>query len=112
MLLIAVLFICVGLSGCNSTENKLIGVWETEPMTDDVGQTATIRLIFFEDKTCTITMIIDGGTPESMSSTWKVMDNIVFLYAEGEATPQELTLENDNTLVMTQSGRTYIFTKQ
>ena len=107
----AVLLLAVGLSGCTSTEDKLIGTWETEPMTDDVGQTATIRIIFFEDKTSTFTMTLDGK-PDSMSGTWKVMDNIAYLYMNGEATPLELTLENDNTLTMSQSGRTHTFTKQ
>jgi len=103
---IAVLLICVGLSGCNEENNhlagdesKFVGTWRES----DYNQ-----LIFYSNGT---------GLFNNFLTTWEIKDGRIILYlsdVQGNLTSNYAFSNNDNTLTLfdTGSGDPVIYTKQ
>ena len=101
---IAVLLICIGLSGCNeqsSEENKFLGTW-----IDNTGEIT----IFHEDGTTT--SILDDLQE---TGTWKLEnDRLIITFLGLILTFDYSFSNNDKTLTITniEFNKTYVMTKQ
>jgi hypothetical protein len=116
---IAVLLICVGLSGCNesnnsfkSDEDRIIGTWVISEIYE--GSTRTVTYIFSSDKTYEVIGTYKEGT-ESSNGTWKILDYKLVVTIEGRTqTGNYKFSNNDKTLTITDnmSNTTTVLTKQ
>jgi len=116
---IAVLLICVGLSGCNesnnsfkSDEDRIIGTWVISDLYE--GSTRTITYIFSSDKTYEVIGTYKDYT-ESYNGSWKISDYKLVVTIEGRTqTGYYKFSNNDKTLTITDtmSNTTTILTKQ
>lgn len=105
---IAILLICVGLSGCNeqtgtsSEENKFLGTW-----TDNTGEITT----FYSDGTFTSKLWNVTGT-----GTWEIKDGkLKTVFIGGILLDYDYSFSNnDETLTLTNvdTGSIYVYTKQ
>ena len=116
---IAVLLICIGLSGCNESNNsykpdeeRIIGTWIiSEPYE---GSTRTITYIFLPDKTYEVIGTYKEDT-ESYNGTWKILDYELVVTIEGQTQTGNYNFSNnDKTLTITDnmSNTTTVLTKQ
>jgi hypothetical protein len=116
---IAVLLICVGLSGCNesnnsfkSDEDRIIGTWVISEIYE--GSTRTVTYIFSSDKTYEVIGTYKEGT-ESSNGTWEILDYKLVVTIEGRTqTGNYKFSNNDKTLTITDnmSNTTTVLTKQ
>jgi uncharacterized protein (TIGR03066 family) len=101
---IIVIFLTVGLSGCNentskSDEEKIIGTWTNRDLHD--GSIESNSYIFYTNKTFKVI-----GSYESevlnINGTWNITDNKLVMTAEGETKTADYKFsENNKTLTLT-----------
>lgn len=113
---IAVLLICIGLSGCNednntfqSDEEKIIGTWIYATTLNET--TVYVYYNFLSNKTFEI---IFSYTGDRGSGTWNITDNKLLITLKGEIITSDYNFSNNNkTLTIIESnGIKSVFTKQ
>ena len=116
---VAVLLVCVGLSGCNelgvdglTDEEKIIGSWKGELTYEDV--TAILSYTFLSDKTFFLHLTAQDETITRNSGNWKILDNKLVMTVEGEmVTMDYIFSNNDKTLTITDpNNHVYKLTKE
>ena len=108
---IIALLVCVGLSGCNeisntldTERNKFVGTWKSTPGSGFGYGTLT----FFSNGTFTV-----GASTTSSGQTWEIKDGqLVFSGPGGTTSSNFMFSNNDNTLTLTQTTISEVFTKQ
>ena len=114
---IIVIFLIVGLSGCNSNstksdEEKLIGIWIYSISLGN--ETASASYDFLSNKMFKIITSYNGEV-YTVNGTWNVMDNKLLITLEGQDTVinDYIFSNNDTKLkISDSSGSTVVFTKQ
>lgn len=113
---IAVLLICIGLSGCNednntfqSDEEKIIGTWIYATTLNET--TVYVYYNFLANKTFEV---IFSYTGDRGSGTWNITDNKLLITLKGEIITSDYNFSNNNkTLTIIESnGIKSVFTKQ
>ena len=113
---IAVLLICIGLSGCNednntfqSDEEKIIGTWIYATTLNET--TVYVYYNFLSNKTFEV---IFSYTGDRGSGTWNITDNKLLITLKGEIITSDYNFSNNNkTLTIIESnGIKSVFTKQ
>jgi hypothetical protein len=106
---IILVLIAVGLSGCTNNSfdterNKFVGTWKSTPGSGFGYGTLT----FFSNGTFTI-----GASTTSSGQTWEIKDGkLVFSGPGGTTSSNFMFSNNDNTLTLTQTTISEVFTKQ
>ena len=114
---IIVIFLIVGLSGCNSNstksdEEKLIGIWIYSISLGN--ETASASYVFLSNKMFKIITSYNGEV-YTVNGTWNIMDNKLLITLEGQDTVinDYIFSNNDTKLkISDSSGSTVVFTKQ
>lgn len=114
---IIIIFLIVGLSGCNSNstnsdEEKLIGIWTYSISLGN--ETASASYDFLSNKMFKIITSYNGEV-YTVNGTWNVMDNKLLITLEGQDTVinDYIFSNNDTKLkISDSSGSTVVFTKQ
>ena len=114
---IIVIFLIVGLSGCNSNstnsdEEKLIGIWTYSISLGN--ETASASYVFLSNKMFKIITSYNGEV-YTVNGTWNIMDNKLLITLEGQDTVinDYIFSNNDTKLkISDSSGSTVVFTKQ
>ena len=114
---IIIIFLIVGLSGCNSNstnsdEEKLIGIWTYSISLGN--ETASASYVFLSNKMFKIITSYNGEV-YTVNGTWNIMDNKLLITLEGQDTVinDYIFSNNDTKLkISDSSGSTVVFTKQ
>ena len=114
---IIVIFLIVGLSGCNSNstksdEEKLIGIWTYSISLGN--ETASASYDFLSNKMFKIITSYNGEV-YTMNGTWNIMNNKLLITLEGQDTVinDYIFSNNDTKLkISDSSGSAVVFTKQ
>lgn len=117
----AVLLICVGLSGCNeqtksllTDEEKMIGTWKYTTVID--GKDAVTILVLSPDGTFNSTSTYLGNSTYS-NGTWEIIDNkfsqdIILGSSTMNVVMDYVFSNNDNTLTFTYESKVSEYTRQ